>query len=189
MSKKHSHQGTPMSHTKAHHLLNPLRGLILSPKKLARRLGLKPVFSVLELGAGPGYYSIEIARRLTGGKLILVDVQQEMLDMARERLENSGITNVEYWKADAGSVPADNASFDVVFVVAVLGEISDRAACLREARRVLRADGLLSLTEQFGDPDFIPMAEIMKLTADAGFELVAKYGFRFNYTANFRLAH
>lgn len=188
MSKKHGHQGTPMPHTEARHLLNPLRGLILSPRKLARRLGLEPEYSVLEVGAGPGYYSVEIARRLTKGRLVLVDVQQEMLDMARERLEKAGLTNVEYWKADAGSLPADDASFDVVFLVAVLGEISDRSACLREAGRVLRPNGLLSLTEQLGDPDFISMPEILKLAANAGFKLCAKYGFRFNYTANFKPA-
>ena len=40
----------PMPHTHAHHLLNPLRGLILSPRGLVKRLDLKPNATVLELG-------------------------------------------------------------------------------------------------------------------------------------------
>lgn len=188
MSKKHGHQGAPMSHTEARHLLNPLRRLILSPKKLIHRLDLTPDSTVLELGPGPGYFSLEIARFLTKGQLVLVDTQQEMLDMARERLEKNGVSNVGYRKGDACQLPAENGSFDLVFLVAVLGEVADRAACLKEIHRVLRPHGKLSLTEQFGDPDYIPMSENVALVQKAGFQLQEKYGVRFNYTLNFTVA-
>ena len=69
--------------------------------------------------------------------------------MARKRLERKGITNVEYRQGDAVSLPAEDESFDVAFLVAVLGEVPDRGAALREIRRVLRPVGLLSITEQW----------------------------------------
>jgi ubiquinone/menaquinone biosynthesis C-methylase UbiE len=157
----------------------------MSPKELVRRLPLRPNSHVLELGPGPGYFSPEVARSLPKGKLVLVDVQQEMLDMARKRLEGRGIKGVEYHKGDAMSLSVDSQSFDVVFLVAVLGEVPDRNAVLREIGRVLRRDGLLSLTElKLGDPDFIPMAEMLRSVQAAGFQCCKQYGGRFSYTVN-----
>ncbi|GAB4342529.1 MAG: methyltransferase domain-containing protein [Candidatus Abyssubacteria bacterium] len=181
------HEPRPMPYTEAHHLLNPLRKLVLSPKKLVRRLDLKPDSAVLELGPGPGYFSLEVAQAVPHGRLVLVDIQQEMLDMARQRLESRGFTNVDYRKADATSLPFDTESFDVAFLVAVLGEVPDRDACLREIRRVLRPSGLLSLTEQnLGDPHFISRPEMLRSVHAAGFQRCAQFGLSFNYTMNFR---
>ena len=162
------HRHEPMPHT--HHLLNPLRGLILSPKGLVKRLNLRPDSKVLELGPGPGCFSLEVARAVPEGRLVLVDVQQEMLDLAKERLDGKGIGNIECRRADPISLPAENESFDVVFLVAVLGEVPDRSACLREIHRVPRPDGLLSIPEfKIGDPDSIPRPELLASVQPAGF--------------------
>lgn len=175
----------PMPYTEAHHLLNPLRGLILSPGKLVRRLNLKPDAQVLELGPGPGYFSPEVARSIPEGTLVLVDVQQEMLDMAKKRLDEQRMENVTYRRGDATSLPAESESFDVVFLVAVLGEVPDRYGCLREINRVLKQNGLLSVTEfKVGDPDFIPEREMLGMIQDAGFRVRARYGRFLHYTVN-----
>jgi ubiquinone/menaquinone biosynthesis C-methylase UbiE len=178
-----------MPHTEAHHLLNPLRGLILSPKGLLKRLDLEPDSTVLELGPGPGYFSPAVARAVPEGKLVLVDVQQEMLDMAKQRLDGEGIGNVEYRRADAISLPAESESFDVVFLVAVLGEVPDRGASLREIHRVLRPDGLLSITEfKISDPDYIPLPELLESVESEGFRCCARHGILFHYTISCRKA-
>ena len=175
----------PMPYTEANHLLNPLRNLFLSPRKMVKRQGLRPDSTVLELGPGPGFYSPGVAKSIPGGTLVLVDVQQEMLEMARERLEKAGIGNVEYKTADATSLPAADGTFDVVFLASVLGEVPDRDACLGEIRRVLKADGLLSITEvKLGDPDYIPLPEMMRLLAANGFEVRATYHRCLTYTVN-----
>jgi len=68
----------------------------------------------------------------------------------------------------------------------VLGEVPDRDSCLREIHRVLKQDGLLSITEfNLGDPDFIPKNEMMRIVQSAGFQVFAQYGGFFNYTINF----
>lgn len=185
MAKKH--EPRPMPYTEARHLLSPLRKLVLSPRKLAQRLELKPDSRVLELGPGPGYFSPEVAEALPQGKLILVDVQQEMLDMARENIDSKGLMNVEYHRGDATSLPLDAESFDAAFLVAVLGEVPDRGACLHEIRRVLRPDGLLSLTEmKLGDPHRIPKPEMLESVQAVGFRPCAEFGNLLHYTINFR---
>jgi uncharacterized protein len=75
-------------------LLLPLRRLILSPEALADRLHLANTSVVLEVGSGPGYFSCAVARRLPRGHLELLDVQPEMLEQARARLDRAGVRNV-----------------------------------------------------------------------------------------------
>ncbi len=176
----------PMPPNHASHLLNPLRKLILSPKKLVTRLDLQPDAKVMELGPGPGYFSLEVARSIPQGVLTLVDIQPKMLEMARKRVDKAELTNVNFVQGDAAALPLPNECLDVVFMVAVLGEIPDKARCLQEIHRVLQEQGLLSITEQPGDPDFIPMSDLLKLTENAGFRLARSFGRSRNYTINLR---
>lgn len=184
MSHRHSHAW--VSQKDASHLLNPLRELILSPRKLVKRLGLHKESKVLEVGPGPGYFSLEVARRIPEGTLVLVDIRREMLDIARERLEKKGILNVEYVKGDAHSLPVESNYFDVAFLVTVLGHISDRRQCLRELYRVLRPNGLLSITEQPFDRHRLSWPEVLELAHKEGFCFEKCFGRGTNFTVNFR---
>jgi ubiquinone/menaquinone biosynthesis C-methylase UbiE len=163
-----------------------LRRLILSPERLAERLELKEASRVLELGPGPGYFSRAVARRIPRGYLLLVDLQREMLQKARGKLARAGLGNVGFVQADAAALPVPSGAWDCVFLVAVLGEVSDPRSCLREIYRVLRPGGLLSLTEQPGDPDFIALPEAREVVEGVGFRLEKVYGGGKNYTASFR---
>lgn len=167
-------------------LLSRWRCLILPPGRLVRRLGLKPADRVLEVGPGPGYFSPSIARAIPRGKLTLFDIQSAMLAMAKSRLEANGCTNFEIVEGNAARLPFPDASFDVVFLVTVLGEIDSRAEALREFRRVLRPGGRLSVTEQFGDPDYVRFRALSGICEKAGFVLERRFGSAIVYTANFR---
>ena len=163
-----------------------LRRLVLSPEELANRLHLSQDARVLEVGPGPGYFSVEVARRLSQGRLELFDLQREMLEQARRRIEGAALRNVGFTQGDAGHLPFGEEQFDVVFLVAVLDEVADSVACLRDIHRTLRPGGLLSITEQPGDPDFLPLPTVRALAKGAGFEFMEQFGCGKNYTANFR---
>lgn len=165
---------------------SPLRRLILSPQKLADRLHLKKDSQVLEIGPGSGYFSVEVARRIPHGYLELFDLQQEMLEKARRKIEKAGFHNVGFTQGDATNLPFDENEFDIVFLVAVLGEASDPEACLQSIYKILRPSGLLSITEQPGDPDHLPLQVVCSLAEKHGFEFVESHGRKKNYTANFR---
>jgi len=164
----------------------PLRRLILSPQKLADRLHLKEDFKVLEIGPGSGFFSVEVARRIPQGHLELLDLQKEMLEKARRKIESAGLHNVGFTQGDAVDLPFDENKFDVVFLVAVLGEVSDKERCLSAIYKVLKPSGLLSITEQLGDPDFLPLSVVRSLAEKQGFEFIESYGKKKNYTANFK---
>ena len=65
-------------------------------------LALKGDEHVLELNTGPGYFSLEIARRLTTGRLDMFDIQPEMLAMAIRKLQQAGHLEVGFHVGDAG---------------------------------------------------------------------------------------
>jgi ubiquinone/menaquinone biosynthesis C-methylase UbiE len=164
----------------------PWRRLVLSPQLLASRLPLRPDASVLELGPGGGYYSVEVARHIPAGRLELFDIQSEMLDRCLAKCLSAGLTNVGFTVGDAAALPFADARFDVVFMVTVFGEVHDQDACLGSIKRVLRPNGALSISEHLPDPDFTALGALRRRAAKFGFALEQRYGSRFAYTANFR---
>jgi ubiquinone/menaquinone biosynthesis C-methylase UbiE len=171
-------------HELAFLLTNPLRGLLLSPRQLVRRLGPAPDARVLELGPGPGYFSPTVARALPRGRLVLVDVQPEMLAKARRRLARARASNVDFVQADGGALPFREARFDAAFLVAVLGETSDPFGCLCALHSCVRPGGVVSVTELPGDPDAIRRPELESLARRAGFEVSATWPTPGGFTCN-----
>jgi ubiquinone/menaquinone biosynthesis C-methylase UbiE len=164
-----------------------LRRLLVTPAQLADRLHLGETSNVLEVGAGSGVFSVEVARRLPRGHLELFDLQAEMLAKARRKLEAAGLQAVVgYTEGDARKLPFSDHAFDVAFLVAVLGEVPEPRPCLKELHRVLRPAGLLSITEHLPDPDFSRLSRLRALVEREGFALVERFGPPWSYTANFR---
>jgi ubiquinone/menaquinone biosynthesis C-methylase UbiE len=163
------------------------RRLLLSPGDLADRLSLRVTDCVLEVGAGSGYCSVELARRVPAGALELVDIQPEMLIKARRKIDARGFTNVRYTVADAGAgLPLRDGVVDVAVLVSVLGEVGDRNGAIASLRRVLKPGGRLAVHESVPDPDRIPWKELVRTVGPNGFELLRRFGARYNYTAIFR---
>ncbi len=168
---------------------NPIRAVLVTPKKLADRLQLTEENHVLELGPGSGYFSVELARRIPLGRLELLDVQPQMLQKAERKLNSRGLRNVGYTAHDAGTdLPFPDQTFDVAVMVAVLGEVSDAETCLRELRRVLRRGGVLAVHEQIPDPDRIAFGTLRSLAEGGGFVFRKRWGPNWNYTAIFERA-
>ena len=163
----------------------PLRRLILSPAEMVRGLALQPADRVLELGPGPGYFSLAVARALPDGRLLLVDLQPAMLVKLRKRVERAGLAHTRLCAADAVALPFADASVDLAFLVAVLGEVPDPPAAMAELFRVVRPGGRLHLTEQPGDPDFIPRPAITAMAEAAGFRAGRHWGHARSYSAEF----
>lgn len=101
---------------------------------------------VLELAAGPGDTGFMAARLIQpGGTLISSDASAGMLDVARERAEEQGITNVEFKQLQLEWIDVPTASVDVVLCRWGVMLTVDPSAALRECRRVLKPGGRLSL--------------------------------------------
>ena len=164
---------------------NPVRRYYMGP--VLDRVGIRPGERVLELGPGPGTFTVEAARRLgPEGRLVAVDIQPEMIAQVEKRVREAGLANVETQVSDAYHLPLDDESVDRAFLVTVLPEIPDRQRALAELRRVLKPDGVLSITEEFLDPDYPLARTTIHWAKEAGFELAERYGNWWVYTLNFR---
>jgi ubiquinone/menaquinone biosynthesis C-methylase UbiE len=106
---------------------------------LAPRAGMR----VLEIAAGPGDTGFLAARRLDGGRLLSTDLSPSMVESARKRGEELGITNVDYRVLDAQAMDLPDASFDGVLCRWGFMLMPDPLASLRECRRVLVPGGRL----------------------------------------------
>jgi ubiquinone/menaquinone biosynthesis C-methylase UbiE len=93
-----------------------------------------------------------------------------MLHKARRRLRRAGIRNTGYTQANAAGLPFRSDALDVVFMVAVLGEVSDAKACLASIAEVLQPGGLLVVAELAGDPDAVTKEHLLTLTRGTGLE-------------------
>ena len=164
---------------------NPLRRPCVHP--VLDRVGIRPGERVLELGPGPGLFTVEAARRVgPTGRLIAVDIQPRMIAQVEKRVREAGLTNVETHIADAHYLPLEDESVARAFLVGVLPEIPDQARALAELRRVLKPDGLLSVTEEFLDPDYPFVFETIRRVEAAGFSPERRFGNFWRYTVNFR---
>lgn len=157
---------------------------IISRDRLRSVLRPLPGERLLEVGVGTGYYSHDLAEWVgPEGTLELFDLQQEFLDHVMRGAAERGLSNLVPTQGDATALPYEDASVDAVILTAVLGEIPDSGAALREIRRVLKPDGRLVVGELFGDPHFTTRASLARMGAEAGLELAERSGNWFGYFA------
>jgi ubiquinone/menaquinone biosynthesis C-methylase UbiE len=162
-----------------------------TPEQTLDRSGVEPGMRVLEIGPGPGVYTVPLARRVAAqgeqGSITCIEIQPEMIAMLRKRLQAAGVQNVEVIQGDGRQIPSPENSFDLVFLAGVLGETPDLPALFDECTRVLKPGGTLAVTEQVNDPDFRLPSTVRKLAANAGLEEAGQEGLAWwTYTARYR---
>lgn len=167
-----------------------LRRRVQPPDKLIERSGIKKGMKVLELGCGSGAFTTYVTKTVGNkGIVYAVDIQSGMLKQLETKMarpENKDIINIELKQATAYTLPFDDGSLDLVYMVTVLPEIPDRQRALREVKRVLKEGGILSITEFLPDPDYPLRSTTIKLCQRAGFILDSNLGNIWNYTVRLK---
>lgn len=131
-----------------HRLEDPARNTWLPPHEVLAHLALQPGWTVADIGAGTGYFTLPIAAQVgPAGRVLAVDVAPEMLARLREKLAASALTNVECVEAEASATTLPANSCDCVFLANVWHEFDDHAAVLAEMRRILRPAGQLAILD------------------------------------------
>ena len=142
---------------------------------------------VLEIGPGTGYYTLDLAEWVgPDGAVEIFDIQQEMLDHTVERARELGISNVHPMLGDARSLPYEDDSFDAAALTAVLGEIPDPDAALREINRVLKPGGRVIVGELFGDPHMVTLSSLRRRAEAASLVFEGNVGPKLGYFARLR---
>jgi ubiquinone/menaquinone biosynthesis C-methylase UbiE len=124
-------------------------------EKMARALGGWPdgVADALEIGAGTGYFGLNLLQLGLFERLTSTDISQGMLDQLGTTAAQLEL-DVETVQADAEELPFEDESFDLVFGHAVLHHVPDLPRALAEFRRVLRPGGQIAFCgepSRYGD--------------------------------------
>ncbi len=109
---------------------------------------LRPGQVVLDLGSGAGLDVLLSAKRVSpGGHAYGVDMTDEMLRLANDNKEKSGVTNATFLKGSIEAIPLPESSVDVVISNCVINLAEDKGAVIKEAFRVLRPGGLFAVAD------------------------------------------
>lgn len=117
----------------------------MPPYETLEKFGLSDQGVFLDIGCGIGYFTIPAAEILKHGKVIGIDIMEEMLQYVRERA--GSLTNIEFKKSDEYSFPIEDSSVDYAMLSNVLHEVEDKVKYLKEIKRVLRNNSSLYLIE------------------------------------------
>ena len=103
---------------------------------------------VLDLGSGAGIDAILAAQKVgKNGKVIGVDMTEEMIEKARENAKEQGIKNVEFLLGEIENLPVADNSVDTIITNCVINLTPDKAKTFSEAYRVLKPDGKIYLSD------------------------------------------
>lgn len=118
------------------------------PQALIDLLPLKPGDTAVDMGCGSGYYARRLAARVgPEGRVLCVDIQPEMLEIARRLAERDGISNIEYILGTSDDPMLEAATVDLILLVDVYHEFAAPDAMLERMRTALKPDGVAALAE------------------------------------------
>jgi ubiquinone/menaquinone biosynthesis C-methylase UbiE len=166
-------------------LENPYVEAVAGGGLLVQRAGVRAGMQVLDAGCGPGRITLPAAEAVgASGRVVALDIQPRMLEKLERRLHDRGGTSVVTVLAGLGDGKLPANTFDVAFLVTVLGEVPDKNEALREIHRSLRPGGILSITEVLPDPHYQPIARVRQLATRAGFREQRLFPGVLSYTMN-----
>jgi ArsR family transcriptional regulator len=103
---------------------------------------------VLDLGSGAGIDAILAAKKVGDkGKVIGVDMTEEMIEKAKENAKKQGVKNVEFLLGEIENLPLPDNSVDTVITNCVINLTPDKAKTFSEAYRVLKQGGKIYLSD------------------------------------------
>jgi ubiquinone/menaquinone biosynthesis C-methylase UbiE len=118
------------------------------PEQIMDALAIAEASSVADIGAGAGWFTIRLARRVgPNGVIYAQDVQQQMLAAIRRRVQREGLTNVRTVLGHDSDPRLPSATLDAVLVAGVYHEIDDRETMLANLARALKPSGRIGVVE------------------------------------------
>lgn len=153
---------------------NPLRHLIDSKDKVIKRFIdlVKDNFTVVDLGCGPGYFTIELAKIFKNGIIYAIDPDKKSIKILEEKIKENDIKNVIIYNSRAQNLDfiKDN-SIDFIFSNLVLCCTIDHEGYIKEMNRILKNNGLayISVSKNF------LLRDKMNVSKDEWIEILKNY--------------
>jgi SAM-dependent methyltransferase len=161
-------------------LERPDRAQWQKPDEVVKALDLKGNETVVDLGAGSGYFTFRLAKALPNGKVVPIDAQPEMIRHIHRKAMTEGFTNVRAQVARNPDDPGLPQDADLVFVCDVLLHVKKKADWLTAIHAQMRSGAKIVFIDfkegnlPEGPPEAIkvPKSQIIRLCKDAGFTIL-----------------
>jgi len=129
-------------------LESPDRDAWQKPDQIMDALSIADGSIVADIGAGAGWFTIRLARRVgPNGTVYAQDVQRQMLEAIRRRVTREGLQNVQARLGSGTDPNLPPAALDAILVVDVYPEVDDRVTFLRNLARALKPNGRLGVVD------------------------------------------
>jgi ubiquinone/menaquinone biosynthesis C-methylase UbiE len=149
------------------------------PEQVIDALGIRPGQTVADLGAGSGYFSFRMAPRVgTQGKILAVDIQEEMLRVVRRRAQREGVTNVVAIRSTESDSKLPNASVDLLLMVDVYHELEYPYEVMQSVVKALKPGGRVALVEYRKEDPRIMIKEVHKMSEQQIIKEMAAVGLK-----------
>lgn len=130
---------------------NPLLPIFRNPYKLLKTAGLKAGQKVLEVGCGPGFFTIPAAKIVGNeGFVYAVDIHPRAIEKIQDKIERKGIQNVRPILANASNTGLPDRSIDLTFIFGLRYIAGGLENVISEIHRILKPGGVLSFEKTKG---------------------------------------
>ena len=154
-----------MGHQAADWLERPERVKEERTDKLLKLLPIEAGMTVVDLGAGSGYFSFPMAKRVgPKGKVLAVDIQKEMLDLIRSRMKAREVANIEPIMGTISDPKLPEGEVDLILMVDVYHEFSHPYEMVAAMVRSLKVGGKLVFVEYRLEDPAVPIKLVHKMT-------------------------
>jgi ubiquinone/menaquinone biosynthesis C-methylase UbiE len=154
-----------MGHEAAEWLDRPEREKEERSSKLLESLKLEPGLIVADVGAGSGYFTFPIAEKIGAkGKVLAVDIQDEMLDLIRQRSKERKLTNVEPVKGTETDPKLPDAGVDLILLVDVYHEFDHPYEMTVAMTKALKPGGRMVFVEFRMEDETVPIKLVHKMS-------------------------
>jgi SAM-dependent methyltransferase len=150
-----------------------------APSKAIAMLGLAPNTVIADIGAGSGYYSFRIASLIPDGRVVAVDIQQEMLDHLKLEAARRKIDNVEPHLGTIESIKVDPDTLDAALMVDAYHEFSHPVEMLQSIHTALKPGGRIYLLEFRAEDPRVPIKPLHKMSEAQAVREFEALGFTF----------